>query len=247
MTAVFDVDTLEVADGRLGILVLHGAVGEGVEHVESGGEAGVVLDDGDVVGKTNYQFVVESHLDFENLLLGGQYLGFQFFEFLSDISFAASKGLLAGPLRRHLRLVGVRHLKVIAEDVVEADFQRVDAGFLGFALLDVGEDAATVGSQVGEFVEFGVDATLEDAALARHHRRVFANLLFDALAYVHAGVELVGHLLQNRGLSFLAEGFQLFGGAQGGGQLQRLARVDLARGDFRDHTFQIAHLFENVG
>ena len=55
-------------------------------------------------------------------------------------------------------LVGFGDLDVVAEDVVEADLERLDAGALALAGFDLGDVLPAVLAEVAQFVEFGVDS-----------------------------------------------------------------------------------------
>ncbi len=62
-------------------------------------------------------------------------------------------------------MIGFGDFDVIAEDVVEADFQRADAGAGALALLDLGEVGVAVVRDVAEFVETRVEAVADRAAV----------------------------------------------------------------------------------
>ncbi len=62
--------------------------------------------------------------------------------------------------------VGLRNLDVVAEDVVEADLERRDAGALPFARFDLRDVLAAVLAEVAQFVEFGVVARADGGAVA---------------------------------------------------------------------------------
>ena len=51
--------------------------------------------------------------------------------------------------------VGFADFDVKAEDVVEADLERVDAGALALALLDLGDVVLAVAADVAQLVELG--------------------------------------------------------------------------------------------
>ncbi len=54
---------------------------------------------------------------------------------------------------------------VIAEDLVEADFQGIDAGAFAFALFHGGDDLFAVLAEVTEVVELGVKAETNHAGI----------------------------------------------------------------------------------
>ncbi len=68
--------------------------------------------------------------------------------------------------------VRLRHLDEVAEDVVVADLERLDAGLVDVAGFERGHDAAAVVAQLAGFVEGGAEAFADEAAVAAQVRRV---------------------------------------------------------------------------
>ena len=81
-------------------------------------------------------------------------------------------------------LVGFRDLDVIAEDVVEADFQRLDAGAGALARFDLGDILAAVMAEIAQFVQFGVEAGADGAAIGQIHWRLVGNRRKNAVAHL---------------------------------------------------------------
>jgi hypothetical protein len=61
--------------------------------------------------------------------------------------------------------IGLGNFDVVAKDLVEADFEGVDAGAFAFALFHGGDDLLAVLAEIAEFVEFGVIAGADHAGL----------------------------------------------------------------------------------
>ena len=87
--------------------------------------------------------------------------------------------------------VGLRDLDVVAEDLVEADLQRVDAGAFAFALFHGGDDLFAVLAEVAEFVEFGVIVGADDAGVGGERGRLVGDGALEAFADVGEFVDFV--------------------------------------------------------
>ena len=98
----------------------------------------------------------EAALDGDDLLFGVQDLGLVLLQLRSGEALGADQGLLALVVGGSVLQVGLADLDVKAEDVVELDLERVDAGALAFALLDLGDVVLAVAADVAKLVEFGV-------------------------------------------------------------------------------------------
>ena len=80
--------------------------------------------------------------------------------------------------------VGLRDFEIVAEDRIELYLERRDAGALPFALLDLRQKLFAVSAQVAKLVEFGIDAGLNDAAVAERNWRLRDDRAVDALAQI---------------------------------------------------------------
>ena len=76
-------------------------------------------------------------LELEDLLLGRQHLRFQLLQLGRGEALGVDQRLLAIVVRRRQVQVRLRDLDVVAEDVVEPDLERGDAGALPLARLDL--------------------------------------------------------------------------------------------------------------
>ncbi len=92
----------------------------------------------------------------QDLFFRRKHLAFQFLQFRRGVAFRVGQGLLAFIAGGNQRHVGLRDLDVIAEDVVEADFQRLNAGRAAFARFDGGNILLAVAADVAQFVQFAL-------------------------------------------------------------------------------------------
>jgi len=80
--------------------------------------------------------------------------------------------------------IGPRDFDVVAEDLVEADFEGVDAGALALALFHGGDDLLAVFADIAEFVEFGVVAGPDHAGFGGGGGRLVSKSFFEFFADV---------------------------------------------------------------
>ena len=91
--------------------------------------------------------------------------------------------------RRRHQLVAVlrRHLDEIAEHVVVADLERLDAGIVGVARLHRGDDEAGGVAQIAALVERGLIALADEAAVALDQRQLFGERALEFAGEVARG------------------------------------------------------------
>src|SRR5207248_5407837 len=78
-------------------------------------------------------------LDFENLFLRVEDLGFVLFQFGRSEALCIYQRLLALEIRRDQVQIRPCHLDVVAEDGIEFNLERADAGSLPLAFFDAGD------------------------------------------------------------------------------------------------------------
>ena len=105
-------------------------------------------------------------------LLGAEDFALHLLQFRRDESLGVGQGLLAGVMLRHLVEVGAGHLDEISEHGIEPHLERGDAGFLHLLLLQLGDPVLALGGAPAQFVERGVEALADDAAVLQRHRRI---------------------------------------------------------------------------
>ena len=113
------------------------------------------------------QRLEDLQLALEDPLVGAEHLRLVLLERRRGESLAAGDRLLALVVGRHGVKVGLRDLDVVAEDAVEADLQRADAGARALAVLHLGDDLPARAADRLQLVELGIDAVAREAAVAR--------------------------------------------------------------------------------
>ena len=78
--------------------------------------------------------------------------------------------------------IGLGDFDVVAEDVVEADLERCDAGASALALLYLHEVRAAVLRDIAQLVERGVETGANRPAVGKIHGRFFGDGCKDAIA-----------------------------------------------------------------
>ncbi len=73
--------------------------------------------------------------------------------------------------------VRARDLQVISEDVVEAHFERLNAGALSLARLNLRDVLAPVQAQIAQFVEFGMVPGANGSSIGDGERRLVGDRL----------------------------------------------------------------------
>ena len=126
-----------VAYYRAHIAMLLGCFGKGEHTVETGYDVGVDLYLRYKLCHIGYQLHEEAGLKRQYLLVGSHYLLLILLKLLGDVALGTGKGLLSNPFLRHLVLVRVAHLEVVAEDIVVAHLKRLDARLLCLFLLNL--------------------------------------------------------------------------------------------------------------
>ena len=209
-------------------------------------EQGVELHGRDIARGVLHQGVEDAALygvDF--LLRAGDFL-LVFLQFLGDIALGGGKRLLAYPLGGHLVLVGVAHLYIVSEDVVEGDFERGYSGAFYLALLYGGEGFLAVGHEVAELVEFGVHSGGDGRAFAELRRRVGGDSACDGVHEVVERVDAGGHVADYLCRSACQQLFQARSGGEAVTQREHVAGLRAQRGHTRDKALEVAHGTDDV-
>ena len=158
MTTSADVDDEAVVDVRADILVL-GCRGSKTEQaVELCGYVGIGLHHRYVLNERQHQFLVQARFDDGYPVIGSGNLVLQVFQFLGYVPLGIGECLLASPLLGHVVLVGVTHLKVVTEHIVESDFQTTDAGAFNLLPADTFDCLAAMIAQIAQLVKFVIYA-----------------------------------------------------------------------------------------
>ena len=95
-----------------------------------------------------------------------------FLELGRDVALAVDERLLAHVLGGDRLAIGVADLEVIAEHLVESDFERSDARPLAFVLFQGADPVAGSPRSVAKAIELGVVPGLEDPAVFQRRRNI---------------------------------------------------------------------------
>ena len=95
----------------------------------------VALQGGNECCNIAHQFGKEACFEFKNAVLRAQYLVFILLQLLRDVAFSLCKRLLSNPRLRHLVLIRIAHLDVVAKHVVKANLEAWNARSVTLALL----------------------------------------------------------------------------------------------------------------
>src|SRR6202043_1044508 len=117
--------------------------GRGVEEILAGG------------GEATAQLAEERLLTLHHRALGVEDEGFLLFQLRGDVALAVHQRLLADVLGRDRLTVGVADFDVVAEDLVETNLERPDAGSLPLLLLQRTDPFARRPRAIADAVELG--------------------------------------------------------------------------------------------
>ena len=106
-----------------------------------------------------------------NLALSADDFLFIFLQLWSDVAFAICKRLLANPVLRHLVLVCVSYLKIIAKHIVETYLQTLNARYLTLPLLNLEQIVFSRECYLAQFVKFCRHTIGNDITLGNEQRR----------------------------------------------------------------------------
>ena len=148
--------------------------------------------------------------DFADAFVGGEDFALVFFEFGRGEAFGVDERLLAFVVAGREMQIRLRDFDVVAEDAVEADFERVDASALALALFHRGDDLLAVLAQIAEFVELGVEAVANDSGIGGERRRLVGDGVFEALADVGEFVDFVVEMAKEIAAAFGRSGEEIF-------------------------------------
>ena len=242
MAAVDDLDVGSLVHLGTTVLVLLGDRGHRKQAIGLGYHAGIFLNGGDVLPALLHQGGVKAGFDLGDAILGAEDLGFEFLEFGRDVPFGRDGGLLADPVGRHLVLVRITHLDVIAEHVVEPDLERGDAGAFGLLLDDAREDRLVGMQHRAQFVQLGIGPLGDHPALGQLGGRIRSQGAADRGAEFATAVHRLGHLYQQRAVARLSEDvFHRGADFERSAQGRELLRVDAPRGHLPRQALHIGH------
>ena len=179
---------------RAGVVVARGHLGQGAERVQLRHGLRAALDALHARGHAHAQLGEEAVLQLADALARAGELGLQLLQLGREIALVGDQRLLAYVLRRQLHGPGgVRHVDVIAENLVVADLELLYPGALALARFQLGDELRAVVADVAQAVHLLRVAAAEDAALAHGEGGLVADGALDVLPHV-------GQLVQRRRL-----------------------------------------------
>src|SRR5580698_2212445 len=126
----------------------------------------------------------------EDLVFGVEHLTFVVLQLRRSEALGVGQGLLALVIGRRQMLIGARDFDVVAEDVVEANLERLNARALALARLNLRDVLLAVLAEVAQLVQAGVEAGANRAAVGEVDRRLvgycFQNQVGDVRQFVQA-------------------------------------------------------------
>ena len=171
MAAAFDDEGMAVVDQRPRVVALRGQMRERAGDIETGERLGAVLDVGALRHHAGDKPLEDLQLEPERALGGAGDFRFELAQLGGGETDLAGQRLAvdedAVERRRHqlLAVLG-RHLDEIAQHVVVLDLEDADAGVLGVARLQGGNDAARFIAQRARLIERWIVALAHEAAVA---------------------------------------------------------------------------------
>ena len=165
MPSLFDINHFSSIYHRTNIVILLSSFGKRKQTIQMRNDIGIDLDLWDKGLHIHDEVVEETRLQRENLILSPQNLLLVLLQFLRDIALRLGQRLLAHPFRRHLFLIRIAHLQIVAKHVVIAYLQRRDTRLLSLALLYLQQIALAVIRNAAQVVELVVHPTANHVAL----------------------------------------------------------------------------------
>ena len=201
---------------------------------------------GDKLLHREYQIVEEFGLKTEYLIFCTQNLLFVLLQFLGNITLCLSQGLLANPLLRHHFLIGVTHLKIVAEHIVIAYLQTLNTSLSSLAFLNLQQIVLTTIGNVSEFVEFCIDTVSYHPTLGHQLWRIILDFLLDSVSQTLTEIQLFPYPVQGFVLGIETSRFDGLDGLQSSLQLYHLSWRHTPHSSLRDDTFQVTNTMQLV-
>src|SRR5208282_3190268 len=127
------------------------------------------------------QFGEELQLQLAQARLRRKNLAFQFLQSRRGEALGADQRLLALVVGRSAIEMALGYLDVVAEDVVVTDLERGNAGARALGRLQLRDYRARARGERAQLVDLGVEAAMDDVAVARIYRRLVADGRVDLL------------------------------------------------------------------
>jgi len=256
MPPVLDLDAPALVDLRPAVIKKPRCLGERSQRVERAERGGCLLNPAHRVRRHCPQAVEDFEFERPRALIGAEDFALDLLEFRRHETLAVDRRLLPGVVAGHAGEVGFGDLDEIPEDGIEADLERLDAGALDLALLEAGDPILALARGRAQFVERGVAAGADHAAVAHDGGRLIddrvAQRAREIRQRVEAARELGEQLRARLGEEAVPAGERLDARAHAGRLLERggergkVARVARAAAQPRRGALDVANAAERV-
>src|SRR5208337_4096350 len=186
----------------------------------------------------------ETPLDFDNLLLGVENLGFILFQLRSREALGIYQRLLPLVVGGRVVQVGLRNLNVVAEDGVELYLERPNPRSLAFARFYLCQILLRVPAQVAEFVQIFVDAGSDHSPIAQRERRLWNQRAIDLSPQIAQSVDQSKQRAQSRRIQSSQHRSHLGNSSERCGQRQHVPRIRRLQRDPAQQAFEVENSVE---
>src|SRR5579883_2824701 len=182
------------------IAVLRGRLGERRGNVQLGNRGGGGADSLRLRGGPLPHLREQLFFEGQDFLFGVQHLALVILELGRGEALGVGQRLLALVVGGGEVEIGPRDFDVVAEDVVEPHLERLDAGALALARLNLRDHLAAVAREIAQFVELGAVAGADGAAVGEIERRLIGDGIQDEAGYIGELSQAVVERAQAAGL-----------------------------------------------
>ena len=250
MTSVHDEHLVTVVHVWLRVVADRGGLGQRGEHVARSDSPCRRLDRAGHRRDLGPQRLEQLDFALENPLVGAEHLLFVVLECRGNEPLAAGDCLLAQVVGRDVVQIRLRDFYVIAEDPIEANLERRDAGARALGLLHLGDHLLAGAAYVTQLVELAIDAVANHAAVASKGRRFVHEHRVEPRSQLGQIVELRREARNQRRLQRCEQHARPRDGAEGYLQSRQIPRAGDAESGARDQALQVVHeleRFPNLG
>ena len=196
VAAVLDVEHVVRQDLGADVAAQGSGLGEGGQDIQLGQAAGGAQQAGGGGAQALAHLAEQAQLDLVDALLGVEHQRLVFLHLGGDVALGVDQGLLADVVGGRQPGVGAGDLDVIAEDLVVADLEGLDAGALALDAFQVGDPLAGMAGALHHPIQLGGEAGADDAGVGEGGGRVIGDGGFEQGQLIGAQVEVAQHVFQ---------------------------------------------------
>ena len=243
MTAVFDGKHAVRRDFRTDIVVAHGSNRQRQQRVERLEAHGRLLDARNLRRQEVADLDEEALLQADGFLLRAQNGFLNLVQLRRHVALAVGQRLLAGIAVRHLIVVRLGDLDVVAKDLVVLNLEVFDLGQLALLRLQVGNPLLTVRGSLAQLVQLRIVAVPDEMAVAHQQRRIRVDRPREQIHHVVKRRQLLQQLAQHaRGIQPLDGGVDCRHMRKRVAQRQTVLGVDAAVGNAAEQALHVVDL-----